>query len=230
MHIVIDDIQKIQFSFPFLRNTKLFLSALMDICRQNKVKLTILCDKNSELTREVSSIADNVIDIRRDEGDIYSVEFNIERRLRERVPSRIVRLQIFDILHLFRCKGRDLHIAFSSKDDDKNKETGKSIYQNFLIPKQGEDAVDDNGINAEASDNVDSIMANGNADSTEANDDVDNKGNNGKSDSTEANEKGKANPQIAKDEPIYRVTPKLIGSMKGYWRKTENIIRQKDNT
>lgn len=101
MHIVIDDIQKIQFSFPFLRNTKLFFSTLMDICRQNKVKLTILCDKSSELTREVSSIADNVIDIRRDEKDIYTVEFNIERRLNEHEPSRIVQLQIYDILHLF---------------------------------------------------------------------------------------------------------------------------------
>lgn len=230
MHIVIDDIQKIQFSFPFLRDTKLFLSALMDICRQNKVKLTILCDKNSELTREVSSIADNVIDIRRDEEDIYSVEFNIERRLRERVPSRIVRLKISDILHLFRCKGRDMHIAFSTKDDDKDKTTGKSIYQKFLIPKQREDAVDDNDNSVKANENVDSTKTKGsNADSTEANENVNRNDANSNADSEEANQKGKANPQIAKEGTIYRVTPKLIGSMKGYWRKTENVIPQKNN-
>lgn len=192
MHIVIDDIQKIQFSFPFLRDTKLFLSALMDICRQNKVKLTILCDKNSELTREVSSIADNVIDIRRDEEDIYSVEFNIERRLREHVPSRIVRLQIFDILHLFRCKNRDMHIAFSTKYDDKIDQNGISIYQDFFISKSKEAR------------------------------DIEN------DDSKEHTDEIKVKPQIAKDGTIFRITPKLIGSMKGYWRKTENFIQQKD--
>ncbi len=173
MHIVLDDIQKIQFSFPFLHNTKLFLSALTDICRQNKVRLTILCDKNSELTREVSSIADNVIAIRRDEEDIYHIEFNIERRLHEKIPSRIVRLDIRDILHLFRCKNRNISIAFSSEDDKPEDRTAdKKGYKEFIRPLIGEET---------------------------------------------------------EDSLLYRVTPKLIGSMKGYWRKTENnVIKQDD--
>lgn len=168
MHIVLDDIQKIQFSFPFLHNTKLFLSALTDICRQNKVRLTILCDKNSELTREVSSIADNVIAIRRNEDDIHNVEFNIERRLHEKIPSRIVRLVIRDILHLFRCQKRNIHIAFSTKDDEPDAER-ESIYQDFLTPV----LTDENG-----------------------------------------------------EKIPYRVIPEIIGSMKGYWRKTENALIQ----
>jgi len=68
-------------------------------------------------SKEVSSIADNVIAIRRNEKDIYRVEFNIERRLKEHIPSRIVRLDIQDILHLFRCDNRNMHIAFSTEDD-----------------------------------------------------------------------------------------------------------------
>lgn len=132
MHIVLDDIQKIQFSFPFLHNTKLFLSALMEICRQNKVRLTVLCDKNSELTREISSIADNVITIRRNEEDIYNVDFYIERRLHNIIPSRIIKLNVRDILHLFRCNKRNMHIAFSTKNDPKDKK--KSKYQEFIRP------------------------------------------------------------------------------------------------
>ncbi len=168
MHIVLDDIQKIQFNFPFLHNTKLFLSALMDICRQNKVKLTILCDKNSELTQEVCSLADNVIAIRRNSNDIYRVEFNIERRLHEKIPSRIVRFDIRDILHLFRCENRNMNIAFSSKDDKPEDVTAdKKKYKEFIRPlldKETEDGI------------------------------------------------------------LYRVKGKFIGSMKDYWRKTDNII------
>lgn len=181
MHIVLDDIQKIQFSFPFLRNTRLFLSALMEICRQNKVKLTILCDKHSELTREVSSIADNVIAIRRNEKDIYRVEFNIERRLKEHIPSRIVRLDIRDILHLFRCDNRNMHIAFSTEDDkskDKNTDKDKEL-------NKDEKAVDYSGFF------------------------------------------GEDYPE-GKDGVKYRVRCSIIGSMKGYWRKTENNFIQND--
>ncbi len=171
MHIVLDDIQKIQFSFPFLQNTKLFLSALTDICRQNKVRLTILCDKNSELTREISSIADNVIAIRRNEEDIYRVEFNIERRHHEKIPSRIVRLDIRDILHLFRCENKNMHIAFSSNDDvDKNEtpiDYSKFFGQDYHVCYKDEN-----------------------------------------------------------DGVLRRVHPLLIGSMKGYWRKTENNVIQ----
>ncbi len=174
MHIVLDDIQKIQFSFPFLRNTRLFLSALTDICRQNKVRLTILCDKNSELTQEVSSIADNVIAIRRNEEDLYRVEFNIERRLHEKIPSRIVRLDIRDILHLFRCEKRNIHIAFSSKDDE-DKDKTPVDYSNFFGLDYQVCYKDEN------------------------------------------------------DGVFRRVHPLLIGSMKGYWRKTDNaIVQQKD--
>ncbi len=188
MHIVLDDIQKIQFSFPFLHNTKLFLSALTDICRQNKVKLTILCDKNSELTQEVSSIADNVIAIRRDEKDIYRVEFNIERRLHEKIPSRIVRLDIRDILHLFRCENRNMHIAFSTKDDlckDKNTDNNKE-----QEPNKVEKSVDYSEFFDE--DYPDYYPKD-------------------------------------KDGLKHRVRYFLIGSMKGYWRKTENSVIHQDD-
>jgi len=189
MHIVLDDIQKIQFSFPFLRNTKLFLSALMDICRQNKVRLTILCDKKSELTREVSSIADNVIAIRRNEQDIYHIEFNIERRLQERIPSRIIRLDIRDILHLFRCECRNIHIAFSTEDDQgKDKSETKKTDNGKELDKGGNSGDSGNSIDYSEFFREDDL---------------------------------EYYPKDTADVK-YRVRYTLIGSMKGYWRKTDN--------
>jgi len=104
-HIVIDDIQKIDFSFPFLKATNLFLSALLTICHNHNVKLTILCDKSASLTHELCSLVDNVIVIRRDCDNVYDIELNIERDYNNIVPSRITQFTIKDFLHLFTCDG-----------------------------------------------------------------------------------------------------------------------------
>lgn len=111
LHIVIDDIQKIDFSFPFLRSNELFLSALVAICQTHKVKLTILCDKSASLMHEVCSLVDNVIDIRRNIDDIYNIELNVERGFNTQVPSRIIQFKIKDILHLFSCDGHEMKIS-----------------------------------------------------------------------------------------------------------------------
>lgn len=103
-HIVIDDLQKIDFSFPFLKATDLFLSALLAICHNHNVKLTILCDKSAKLTHEASSLVDTVIDIRRDKDNIYDIELNVERGGDKYIPSRILQYDINDILHMFSCE------------------------------------------------------------------------------------------------------------------------------
>lgn len=103
MHIVIDDLQKVDFSFPFLSSHPLFLSTLVSICRDHNVKLTVLCDKNAKLVKELCSLADNVITIHREECKPKAVTINIGRGAANGVPSRIVRYKTCDILHLFKC-------------------------------------------------------------------------------------------------------------------------------
>lgn len=127
--IVIDDIQKIDFSFPFLKSTNLFLSALLAICNNHNVKLTILCDKSASLTHEVCSLVDNVVAIRRDCNNVYDFELNIERDYNNIVPSRITQFTIKDILHLFSCDGSNMVIdsIITTSCEDGSTHTNKRI-------------------------------------------------------------------------------------------------------
>lgn len=110
MHIVIEDLQKIDFSFPFIKDTKLFLSTLIAICHSHKVMLTILCDKSASLAHEVCTLADRVLAIRRQPEDIYNIEINVERGCESNIPSRIMRFNLTDILHAFRCESDSMTI------------------------------------------------------------------------------------------------------------------------
>lgn len=110
VHIVIDDLQKIDFSFPFIRYNELFLSALLAICHSHNVKLTVLCDKSASLTHEASSLFDTVIDIRRNIDNIYDIELSVERGGDEYIPSRIIEYKVSDILHLFSCDGKKMSL------------------------------------------------------------------------------------------------------------------------
>lgn len=109
-HIVIDDLQKIDFSFPFLRSNSLFLSTLLAVCQKHFVKLTILCDKSASLAHEACSLADNVIDLFRSPENINEVDLFVERDREEVVPSHLVKFHIKDILHLFTCDGLNMKI------------------------------------------------------------------------------------------------------------------------
>lgn len=120
LHIVIDDIQKIDYSFPFLKSTSLFLSTLISICHRHSVRLTILCDKNASLVKELCSLADTVVCVKRDESEkyLYSIELYIERGTNADVPSRIMKFHIKNIFRLFQCKSNSkeskspsLHLA-----------------------------------------------------------------------------------------------------------------------
>lgn len=59
--IVIDDLQKIDYSFLLLKDEHLFLTALVTLCRENDVELKILCDKKAGFIKELCSLADNVV-------------------------------------------------------------------------------------------------------------------------------------------------------------------------
>lgn len=77
--IVIDDLQRVDYSFPFLHNDPLFLSALINLCRIHGVSLQILCDKSASLTQELCSLADSVLCFERDKSSLNNIHIYIER-------------------------------------------------------------------------------------------------------------------------------------------------------
>lgn len=114
LHVVIDDFQRIDFSFPFIKNTTLFTSGLINMCREHNVELTILCDKSSERAHEVCTLADNVMCIQRERRDTDSFNLFSERIVDPPLPSSIVRYRIEDALDMFTCDD-ELHIRLNHR-------------------------------------------------------------------------------------------------------------------
>ncbi len=103
LHVIIDDFQRIDFCFPFIKESSLFTCALMEICRSHNVDLTILCDKSSERRKEVCALSDNVLCVERDSENVSECRLYIERMIENPCPSSIIRYDISDIYHLFKC-------------------------------------------------------------------------------------------------------------------------------
>lgn len=103
-HIVIDDLQKIDYSFPFLKKTPLFLSTLVTLCRQNYAELKMICDKRASLVGELCSLSDNVLCIHRDEADKYSLEIYMERNFGGIDSTGLAKYIISDTKILFSCQ------------------------------------------------------------------------------------------------------------------------------
>ena len=111
--VVIDDLQKVDFSFPLLKNNQLFLSALITLFREYNVKAQILCDKRAMLAQPLCSMADNVVCIRREEEDVDKVTIYIERNSEHVEPSGIYRYTVKNIERMFRCSSNDLQIELT---------------------------------------------------------------------------------------------------------------------
>jgi hypothetical protein len=99
--IILDDLQMIDYSFPLLKQDKLFLTALISICKEQNIDLFILCDKNALKVNELRFLADNVICTERKDNDI---RFFIERFSGYYDPSHIYGCKISNISDLFFCK------------------------------------------------------------------------------------------------------------------------------
>lgn len=114
LHIVIDDFQRIDFCFPFIKSSSLFTDALINLCHMHNVDLTILCDKSGERAREVCTLADNVICVERNEKDINSISLFIERTSYPPYPSAILKYRINNVENMFTCSSENLNIDFDS--------------------------------------------------------------------------------------------------------------------
>lgn len=126
--IVIDDLQKIDYSFPFLKEERLFLTALVTLCKENNVELQILCDKKAKLTQEVCSLVDNVICIHREEKGLNNISLYIERFGEHISPSEIYKYEITNVPELFSCNGIDIDLNKNITwiPSDKNEEKGEA--------------------------------------------------------------------------------------------------------
>jgi hypothetical protein len=98
--IIIDDLQVLDYSFPSLKKDKLFLTALISICKENEIDLFILCDKNASKAQELRGIADNVICTEKKDNDVCMY---IEKFYSYNEPSHIYGLKISNIKDLFYC-------------------------------------------------------------------------------------------------------------------------------
>lgn len=116
--IIIDDLQKIDYSFPFLKGNDLFLSAIKNYCQQKCIDLIILCDKNAGLARCLRSLADNVICMKQDE-EAKSLSIYIEKFSGITLPSHILNEGIMvdtskgkSIYDIFQCQESSCLIEF----------------------------------------------------------------------------------------------------------------------
>jgi len=115
LHIIIDDYQRIDFSFPFIKNSTLFTCALINICQEHNVELTILCDKSSERAHEVCTLSDNVMCIRRNPDEVNSFSIYAERMVSPPFPSAIIKYDIKDAQNMFVCDNEGLHLKSAAK-------------------------------------------------------------------------------------------------------------------
>lgn len=68
-NIIVDDLQKIDYSFPLLKNEPLFLSALVTLCKDKNVGLQILCDKRASLATQLCALSDEILCFQREKED-----------------------------------------------------------------------------------------------------------------------------------------------------------------
>lgn len=103
--IIIDDLQILDFCFPLLKDSTLFLSALVAVCREHNIALYILCDKSGSSVSALRAVSDNVVCTDRDENGkllIYIERFAGYNN----TPSKIYCGRIKKVKDLFECYQR----------------------------------------------------------------------------------------------------------------------------
>lgn len=97
-----------------MKGLSLVTCALINICQEHNVELTILCDKSSERAHEVCTLSDNVVCIRREPEDVDSFSMFVERMAEPPFPSAIIQYSIKNVSDLFVCDNKGLHINDSA--------------------------------------------------------------------------------------------------------------------
>lgn len=112
--IIFDDLQKVDFCFPLLRDNGLFFAALKSFCQKRGIDLIVLCDKKAELVNELISLSENVIYVNR-ENNPHEVSILIEKLAGNIRPSQIFKIKTKNIYTLFSCDFSDCSISESEQ-------------------------------------------------------------------------------------------------------------------
>ena len=100
--IIVDDLQIVEYCFPFLYQDPLFIPALVDECRERKIALYILCDKYSRMADNLRVLADNVVCTSRNSNG--NLELFVERYSGyNAISSKIFAGRINKVENLFTC-------------------------------------------------------------------------------------------------------------------------------
>jgi len=109
--VVIDDLQKIDCSFPFLKRDSLFLTVLFSLCKDNEVDVCALCDKDASLAPQLRILADNlVVTSKIVKDDEVTNMLTVEKFAGYDYPSREYSYKIQDVYKLFHCENNELTI------------------------------------------------------------------------------------------------------------------------
>lgn len=125
--IVIDDLQKIDYSFPLLKNNDLFLNTIKNYCQKRNIDLVVLCDKDAGLAQRLRSLADNVLCLKQIEEENMLSVF-VEKYSGNVPPSKIlkgnIKIDVMDgenkqttIYDIFSCKNGICSLNFESNID-----------------------------------------------------------------------------------------------------------------
>lgn len=100
--VVIDDMQIMDYCYPYLLKSNLFLSALRTICKDKGVYSYILCDKSGEKSGELRAVADNIICM--GHNNKGRLQIHIERFIGfHNTPSKIYCCIVEKVKDLFEC-------------------------------------------------------------------------------------------------------------------------------
>lgn len=103
--VVIDDLEIVDFCFPFLKENELFLAALILICKERGISLYVLCDKHGKQAKALKALSENVIYTARDKDGkllIYIEKFAGYNN----TPSKIYCGKVKSVKNLFECYER----------------------------------------------------------------------------------------------------------------------------
>lgn len=125
--IIIDGLQAIDYSLPFLKNNRMFLSAVMNLCREKNIMLYVISDKKAELCGELVALADNVVYT--DKNHDGNPRVFIERCSGHyNPPSKLYCGEIKHVNKVFECKEQYMSVQGC--------ETKKKTYEMSFNPLQ----------------------------------------------------------------------------------------------
>ena len=106
------DLTQIEYRFPFFSEDKMFLPALMDLCKENDTSLVIMGSENNKFSNAISAMAENLIFVWRDKY------LKTDKHSQEKKEADILAMYVERCEGKIGSEGQEL-IGIDLKPDDK---------------------------------------------------------------------------------------------------------------